>query len=94
MSNNDQKQQGNNTQQRRFYFSRRKKVCKFCEEKIDEIDYKDVKLLKQFVRDRGRIMPRRLSGTCTVHQKKLKRAIKRARMLALLPFVSDEIDKL
>ncbi len=92
--NNSNDQKPNNNQQRRFYFSRRRKVCKLCEEKIDEIDYKDVNLLKQFIRDRGRITPRRLTGTCTLHQKKLKRAIKRARMLALLPFMSDEIDKL
>ncbi|MBN2431232.1 MAG: 30S ribosomal protein S18 [Acidobacteria bacterium] len=74
---------------RRFFY-RRKKVCRFCEEKIVTVDYKDVDLLKQFVPERGRVMPRRISGTCSFHQRRLRRAVKRARVLALLPFVSDE----
>jgi len=73
---------------RRQYF-RRRKVCKFCVEKIDSIDYKDVKLLSQFVPERGKILPLRISGVCAPHQKRLMRAIKRARNLALLPFASD-----
>jgi len=71
----------------RKYF-RRKKVCKFCTEKIDAIDYKDYRLLGQFVAESGRIVPRRLSGVCTPHQRRLSRAIKQARNIALLPFAS------
>jgi len=69
------------------YF-RRRKVCKFCEEKIDVIDYKDVKLVGEFVSERGKILPRRLTGTCSTHQRALSDAIKRARNIALLPFAS------
>ena len=72
---------------RRQYF-RRRKVCKFCEEKIDVIDYKDVRLVSQFVSDRGKILPRRLTGTCSPHQHLLTVAIKRARNLAFIPFAS------
>jgi len=71
----------------RKYF-RRKKVCKFCTEKIDAIDYKDYRLLGQFIAESGRIVPRRLSGVCTPHQRRLGRAIKQARNIALLPFAS------
>jgi small subunit ribosomal protein S18 len=67
-------------------FFRRKKVCKFCTEKIDSISYRDVNLLKQFVAERGKIVPRRLTGVCTTHQRRLTRAIKQARNIALLPF--------
>jgi small subunit ribosomal protein S18 len=67
-------------------FFRRKKVCKFCVEKIDSIDYKDVGLLRQFVAERGKIVPRRLTGVCTPHQRRLSAAIKQARNIALLPF--------
>ena len=69
----------------RKYF-RRKKVCKFCVEKIDAINYKDVRLLSQFVAERGKIVPRRLTGVCTPHQRRLTAAIKQARNIALLPF--------
>jgi len=72
---------------KRFYF-RRRKVCKFCAEKIDAIDWKDVKLLLAFIPERGKILPRRISGTCAPHQRKLKVAIKRARNIALLPYAS------
>jgi small subunit ribosomal protein S18 len=67
-------------------FFRRKKVCKFCVEKIDSINYKDVRLLAQFVAESGKIVPRRLSGVCTPHQRRLSLAIKQARNIALLPF--------
>jgi small subunit ribosomal protein S18 len=67
-------------------FFRRKKVCKFCIEKIDAINYKDTRLLLQFVAERGKIVPRRLTGVCTPHQKRLTHAIKQARNIALLPF--------
>ena len=69
-------------------FFRRKKVCKFCVEKIDDINYKDVRLLGQFVAERGKIVPRRLTGVCTPHQRRLTAAIKRARNIALLPFAA------
>ncbi|HST11019.1 MAG TPA: 30S ribosomal protein S18 [Terriglobales bacterium] len=69
----------------RKYF-RRKKVCKFCVEKIESINYKDVRLLAQFVAESGKIVPRRLTGVCTPHQRRLSSAIKIARNIALLPF--------
>src|SRR6266702_689104 len=69
----------------RKYF-RRKKVCKFCVEKIESINYKDVRLLAQFVAESGKIVPRRLTGVCTPHQRRLSCAIKQARNIALLPF--------
>ena len=69
-------------------FFRRKKVCKFTVEKIDTISYRDVRLLQQFVSDRGKIIPRRLSGTSAPFQRKLTRAIKQARAIALLPFAA------
>jgi small subunit ribosomal protein S18 len=69
-------------------FFRRKKVCKFCVEKIDSINYKDVRLLSQFVAERGKIVPRRLTGVCTPHQRRLSAAIKQARNIALLPFAA------
>jgi len=74
--------------QRRPMF-RRRKVCKFCADKIDDINYKDVKLLGPFVPERGKVLPRRISGTCAMHQRKLQTAIKRARQLALVPYVTD-----
>jgi small subunit ribosomal protein S18 len=70
-------------------FFRRRKVCKFCADKIPYIDYKDVKLLSGFVPERGKILPRRISGTCARHQRPLQQAIKRARHLALLPYTTD-----
>jgi len=69
-------------------FFRRKKVCKFCTEKIDNINYKDVRLLSQFVAESGKIVPRRLTGVCTPHQRRLSEAIKQARNIALLPFAA------
>ena len=70
-------------QQRRPMF-RRRKVCKFCSDKIDDINYKDVKLLMPFVPERAKILPRRISGTCAMHQRKLRTALMRARQLASL----------
>src|SRR5262249_46238574 len=69
-------------------FFRRKKVCKFSVEKIDDINYKEVRRLQQFVAERGKIVPRRLTGVCTPHQRRLTAAIKRARNIALLPFAA------
>ena len=74
--------------QRRPMF-RRRKVCKFCADKIDDINYKDVKLLSGFVPERAKVLPRRISGTCAKHQRKLRVAIMRARVLALLPYLAD-----
>ena len=68
---------------------RRKKVCIFCADKVDFIDYKDSAKLKKFISERGKILPRRISGTCALHQRELNTAIKRARNAALLPFVTD-----
>ena len=67
----------------------RKKVCAFCQEKLDVIDYKDVNRLKKFITEGGKILPRRMSGTCAAHQRELTVAIKRARFVALLPYVAD-----
>ena len=67
----------------------RKKVCAFCQEKIDQIDYKDVNRLKKYISEGGKILPRRMSGTCAAHQKLLATAIKRARIAALLPFKGE-----
>ena len=68
---------------------RRKKVCKFCAEKIEHIDYKDNRKLRSFMTDRGKIIPRRISGNCAGHQKQLTVAIKRARNLAILPYLAE-----
>ena len=70
-------------------FFRRRRVCKFCIEKIDYINYKDVRLLTPFIPERGKIQPRRISGTCAIHQRKLQTAISRAHQLALIPYVTD-----
>lgn len=69
--------------------SRRRKVCRFCTEKVDYIDYKEARLLLQYVPDRGKIIPSRITGVCFPHQRQLKRAIQRARNIALLPFTAD-----
>ena len=68
---------------------KRRKVCVFCTEKIDYIDYKDSNRLRKFISERGKILPRRISGTCAKHQRGLNIAIKRARQAALLPYVTD-----
>ncbi len=67
----------------------RRKICRFCIEKVDIFDFKDVKLLQNYIPERGKIMPRRLSGSCATHQRMLAEAIKRARIIALLPFAVD-----
>ena len=68
---------------------RRKKVCQFCADKDLKIDYKDAKLLKKFVTERGKILPRRVTGTCAIHQRDITTAVKRARIVAILPYVAD-----
>ena len=70
-------------------FFRRRRLCKFCVEKIDYIGYRDVKLLAPFIPERGKIQPRRISGVCATHQRALQVAIKRARQLAIVPYVTD-----
>lgn len=67
----------------------KKKVCLFCVDKIDHIDYKDTAKLRRYVSERGKIIPRRISGNCAKHQRQLTVAIKRARTIALLPFVAE-----
>ncbi|MDO4282689.1 MAG: 30S ribosomal protein S18 [Clostridia bacterium] len=64
----------------------RKKVCNFCVDRVEEIDYKDVEKLKKYVSDKGKILPRRVTGTCAKHQRKVTEAIQRARHIALLPY--------
>jgi len=81
-------QQGKDGQQRRPMF-RRRKVCKFCADKIDDSNYKDTRLLMPFVPERAKILPRRISGTCAMHQRKLRTAIMRARQLALIPYTAE-----
>ena len=80
---------GDGKQGQRSGLFRRRKVCKFCADKIDDINYKDVKLLTGFVPERGKVLPRRISGTCAKHQRGLRIAIVRARQLALLPYAAD-----
>jgi small subunit ribosomal protein S18 len=69
--------------------TRRRKICKFCEQKIKVIDYKDERLLRRFISDRGKILPRRITGNCAKHQRQLTLAIKRGRHLAILPFTAE-----
>ena len=69
----------------------KRKVCKLCVEKVERIDYKDDRRIGRFVTDRGKIVPRRISGTCARHQKQITLAVKRARIIALLPFTSDQL---
>ncbi|MCD7822169.1 MAG: 30S ribosomal protein S18 [Clostridiales bacterium] len=68
---------------------KRRKVCNFCVDKVQQIDYKDAAKLRRYVSERGKILPRRTTGTCAMHQRQLTTAIKRARQIALLPYVAD-----
>lgn len=72
-----------------FRRNMRKKVCALCRDKVDIIDFKDTKFLNSFIPERAKIMPRRISGNCAIHQRMLAEAIKRARIIAFLPFVTD-----
>lgn len=67
----------------------RRRICRFCIEKVDLIDFKDLKLLQNYIPERGKILPRRISGNCAIHQRMLAEAIKRARNIALLPYTTD-----
>jgi small subunit ribosomal protein S18 len=73
----------------RGFDRRRRKPCRLCEAKVRKIDYKDERLLRRFIVERGKIIPRRVSGNCQKHQRQLTRAVKRARHLALLPFTAE-----
>ena len=75
--------------QQQFKARKKKKVCQFCQDKVEFIDYKDSAKLKKFISERGKILPRRISGTCAKHQRELQNAIKRARHMALLPYVGN-----
>lgn len=68
---------------------RRRKICRFCEQKVKIIDYKDERLLRRYISDRGKILPRRITGNCAKHQRQLTMAIKRGRHLAMLPFTAE-----
>lgn len=68
---------------------KRKKVCQFCADKIEHIDYKDTARLRKYISERAKILPRRITGTCAKHQRQVTIAVKRARQIALLPYVSD-----
>lgn len=68
---------------------RRKKVCQFCADKTETIDYKDVEKLKKYITERGKILPKRITGTCATHQRAVTTAIKRARIVSLLPYTTD-----
>lgn len=70
---------------------KRRKICRFCENKIDTIDYKDERMLRRFISDRGKIIPRRISGNCARHQRQLTVAVKRGRHLGLLPYTSESL---
>lgn len=76
-------------QRRRPMMRRRKKVCVFCADASEKIDYKDVAKLRKFITERGKILPRRVTGTCARHQRDITTAVKRARHLALLPYMGD-----
>ena len=73
----------------RKYFPPKRKVCRFCERNIRDIDYKKIDILRRYSSERGKITPRRVTGTCAYHQRKLGVAIKRARLLSLLPYIQD-----
>ena len=77
------------SEERQYRRKPKKKVCAFCVDKVAEIDYKDIARLRKFVSERAKILPRRATGTCAAHQRKLTIAIKRARQVAILPYVND-----
>jgi small subunit ribosomal protein S18 len=74
---------------KRGKFFRRRKICRFCVDKVEWIDYKDTKTVQQYIVERSKILPRRISGTCSRHQRMVQQAVKRARHIALIPFTSD-----
>ncbi|NLA70718.1 MAG: 30S ribosomal protein S18 [Clostridiales bacterium] len=80
----------NKNNKRQGFGMRRKKVCQFCADKDKEIDYKDVETLKKYITERGKILPRRVTGTCAMHQRAVSKEIKKARVVALLPFDAEQ----
>lgn len=84
MANDNRRSDNRRRDNKKRFF--RKKVCYLCTNKIASVDYKDITLLRRFITDRGRILPRRITGTCAKHQRIIAREVKRARMLALVPF--------
>jgi len=89
MRNDKDKRDKKKSFYKKDYLFKRKKYCKFCDSGVAFIDYKDLRLLQGYLRERAKIVPRRISGTCAIHQRQLTAAIKRSRHLALLPFSSD-----
>ena len=89
MRNDKDKRDKKKSFYKKDYLFKRKKYCKFCDSGVAFIDYKDLRLLQGYLRERATIVPRRISGTCAIHQRQLTAAIKRSRHLALLPFSSD-----
>ena len=89
MPSNEVKKSGNETSMKRIPMRRRKKVCVFCGDKNGVIDYKDTNKLKRYVSERGKILPRRITGNCAKHQRALTVAVKRARHVALMPYSID-----
>jgi small subunit ribosomal protein S18 len=88
MAREQRRERGDRSSFRR-YFPPKRKVCRFCQRNVREIDYKNVDILKRYILERGRISPRRMTGTCAFHQRRVSTAIKRARLLALLPYIED-----
>jgi len=92
MSNQNSSSGPSGRYQKKFYFSRRK-YCIFCKDKIKFIDYKNYKMLENFTLETGKILPARVSGTCSLHQKQLTKAIKRARHMAFLKFIEPKRER-
>ncbi|HHV74528.1 MULTISPECIES: 30S ribosomal protein S18 [unclassified Thermoanaerobacterium] len=88
MSNNNNNSKENSAQKRKNRKAK-KKVCAFCADRIDYIDYKEVGKLRKYITERGKILPRRITGNCAIHQRQLTVAIKRARQIALLPYTAE-----
>ena len=89
MDNTNQQARAEKTEKPVVRSRKRRKVCQFCADKVEHIDYKDAAKLRRFISERGKILPCRMTGTCAKHQRELTVAIKRARVIALLPFVSE-----
>jgi small subunit ribosomal protein S18 len=85
----DDQDRGRGGMQRGGRRMHRRRICRFCIEKVDLIDFKDVRLLQNYIPERGKILPRRISGNCAIHQRMLAEAIKRARNIALLPYTTN-----
>ncbi len=87
--NKSDKADGPRTRRPGMGMRRRKKVCAFCEDATKKVDYKDVATMKKYVSERGKILPRRITGTCAMHQREITNAVKRARHIALMPYVVE-----